>query len=328
MGQGDRSALDGIRRAAATWVVRLSDPSCTSAERAAFEAWRSESFHNEAAYEQAAAAWDRFDRLRAVGAGERKVDPNVLAPPKPPLGRGLLKIAAGVVLALGLVGAGALVAMAPPAYATGVGERRVVALDDGSHVELNTDSKIVIQFRNNVREVRLVRGEALFQIAGDARPFVIIADDARLTTQRSEVAVRLREAGPVVQVSDGAVVVAQESGSAQGARTTDLAAGTEAVYGDAGAQVRTISTAEINRAQAWRQGAIALDGRSLEQAVEEFNRYNKQKLVLTDNGLAGIRLGGYFRTSDLQGFASALAKGFPVTATRANNGDIHLEPKT
>ena len=49
------SRREAVRQAAAQWVVRLDDASCSDADRAAFEAWRDESHEHEAAYEREAA---------------------------------------------------------------------------------------------------------------------------------------------------------------------------------------------------------------------------------------------------------------------------------
>ena len=325
MGQGDRSELAGIRLAAAEWVVRLSDPESTSADRAAFEAWRAQSPHHEAAYERELAAWERLDRLRALGA-RGEIDPNVIRPP----GRArasFIKIAAGAVLALALGGAVAFVATAPPAYATGIGERRVVVLEDGSRVELNTNSKIVVRYRDGVREVSLERGEALFQVAQGDRPFVIVTSQARVAAGASELSVRLRDEGLVVQVSGGKVALQNAAGGAAAGRI-DINAGQEAAFQGGDLRVQAMSLEEIGREQAWRQGSISLDGRTLGDAIDEFNRYNRQKLVLTDESLSGLRLGGYFSTSDIDGFSSALTNAFHLSATERENGDIYIGPKT
>jgi transmembrane sensor len=316
-----------LRAQAAAWVVRLSDAGCSEAERAAFDAWRRQSPAHDATYEREAAAWDRLDRLRALRPGSADPDPDLLAPAHSffPWQRALeiprRRLAVAAVVALLIVST----AIAPslvlsPAYATGVGERRLVLLDDGSKVELNTDSKIVVRYGKGVREVELVRGEALFAVADDARPFEIVANDTRLQAAGSEMNVRIRAQETAVTVAQGTVAIAQTT------RTpiATLTAGTQAVYGPAGDRAQPVSRDKIDRTLAWRRGFIDLDGQTLAQAAEEFNRYNTRQLVVQDETIGAIRLGGYFRTDDLEGFVQALRKSFPVNPIRMRDGRVML----
>ena len=73
------SRREAVRQAAALWVVRLDDASCSAADRAAFEAWRDESHEHEAAFEREAAAWARLERLRAMRPAAERPDRDLLA---------------------------------------------------------------------------------------------------------------------------------------------------------------------------------------------------------------------------------------------------------
>ncbi len=262
------SRREAVRQAAALWVVRLGDPSCSAADRAAFEAWRDESHENEAAFEREAAAWARLDRLRAMRPGpvrltEARPDRDLLAPERrlilprfsrSPWARGMAAVTVAAV-----VGAGVMTFGSGTAYATAIGERRVVVLSDNSRIELNTDSKVVVRYRKGVREVKLVRGEAVFEAAKDARPFVIKAADAVMQADAgAEMAVRLRSDGAAVTVKRGAVALDPEPTERKD--PVRLTAGVAAIYSSAGHRSRVVSDSEIDRALAWRQGAIALNG--------------------------------------------------------------------
>lgn len=302
-----------VREAAASWAVRLSDPACTEATRAAFEAWRAASPAHEAAFEREAAVWDRFDRVRALRPASPEPDPDLLAPA--PAAQPTLRWAAAIVGAVALSGIGVWSVNASPAYATAVGERRLVVLEDGTRVELNTDSKIVVRYRAGKREVKLVRGEALFQVAPDAeRPFLVAARDRRVEAGEGAFNVRLQPKAVQVIVAKGAVEVAD----------AHLAAGVMGIYGEGGGVAQPIAPARIDQALAWRNGQIALNGQTLEAAVAEFNRYSDDRqLVVADPAIAGFKLGGYFRVDDMDGFVRALQTTFPVKAT-ASNQTIYL----
>ena len=67
------------------------------------------------------------------------------------------------------------------------------------------------------------------------------------------------------------------------------------------------SPSEIERSLAWRNGEIALDGESLEQAARLFNRYNSRQIVIDDPELAQERFVGLFQTNEPESFAAAVA---------------------
>jgi transmembrane sensor len=306
-----------VREAAASWAVRLSDPACTDADRAAFEAWRDASPAHEAAFERESAVWDRFDRLRALRPAA--LDPDLLAPA--PAAQPVMRWAAAVAGAAVLSGIGFWTVNAAPAYATAVGERRLVVLEDGTRVELNTDSRIVVRYRRGEREVKLVKGEALFDVARDpARPFVVAARDRRVEAQGSAFNVRLQPKSVQVIVAKGAVEVAEDHPFSDPTGQAHLNAGVVALYGESGGVAQPIGAARIDQALAWRHGQIALNGQTLEGAVAEFNRYSAgRQLVVADPNIAGYRLGGYFGVDDMDGFVRALQTTFPIKATAANN---------
>lgn len=223
-------------------------------------------------------------------------------------------------------GATVMVSMsAAPAYATGVGERRLVRLADGTSVELNTDSKIVVRYVRSRRVVELVRGEAMFHVAKGDRPFSIQAEKATLATEGGDLSVRLVEAGAQVTVREG--VVLADAVNTPGAPDATLGANAKAIVGSDGAVVETMTGAEMAQALAWRQGAIILDGQTLAEAVAEFNRYNERKIVVADRTAGAIRVGGYFDTSDVDGFVSAIARTFPIRVTEREGGRILLSKK-
>ena len=59
------------------------------------------------------------------------------------------------------------------------------------------------------------------------------------------------------------------------------------------------------------------------EVVWEFNRYNKEKLVLVDDSLAKIKIVGRWRTMNVRGFASALGR-YGVRAQYRGREEIRL----
>src|SRR6202042_1154910 len=114
----------------------------------------------------------------------------------------------------------------PQEFRTALGEQRSVLLADGSRATLNTASTIEVILQKGRREVRLVQGEALFEVAHDsARPFVVRAGNALLKDVGTQFNVDMRSNGTTVTVVEGQVAVdsaaTSESASAQAGSRSD-----------------------------------------------------------------------------------------------------------
>jgi transmembrane sensor len=128
--------------------------------------------------------------------------------------------------------------------------------------------------------------------------------------------VRRRDNGADVIVTEGTVEAWVTGAEGDLVRLT---AGQRAFVADHAVIVKkTETSAEADRALAWRSGQIDLAGESLGDAIAEFNRYNERKIVLTDQRLSSEPLFGVFQTDDPEGFAQAVHLGFgvPVSASK------------
>jgi len=312
-----KAQRDAVDKTAAEWVVRLATGGCSEAQKASLEAWLAADPAHEVAFERANLAWERTERLRALAA----VEPGRAAPEAERRRQRSWKIpariAAAVAASAAVAGGGLLWAWGPTkAYATAVGERRVVVLDDGSRVEMNTDTRLEVRISPTGRRARLVRGEALFEVRSDPRrSFIVRAQDEEVKGgAKAAFNLRLAQQTVKVLVVDGQVEVRGRSGPEGRPFESRLTAGALGTFGAAGAAARNTSSGEAERALAWRYGAIILSGESLSEAAAEFNRYNVKPIVVADPSIAGLRLGGYFKQADVEGFARALQTGFGVKA--------------
>jgi len=302
------------------WFARLQRPDAAAEERRAFDAWIDADPARAVAYARVEATWDRAGRLAAA--------PIAASPAKPPALPPMLtrRAAAAALLALGAGGAALWYARRSPVYETAVGERRTLVLQDGSRVELNTASRLQVVFRREVREVRLLAGEALFDVAKDAsRPFVVRAGGTAVRAIGTVFNVRLRGPAVEVTVTEGVVAVGRPDApiTAAGAR---VAAGRAAVVRKGAVQVAAVEAEDIARRTAWRQGMIELRGETLEEAVAEFNRYRTSRLVIADPRLAAIRVGGAIETGESEKFLAALRSGFGVSTRQGADGSVYLLP--
>jgi transmembrane sensor len=292
---------------ASDWLARLDTG---SAEPARFEAWRDADPAHAAAFAEVAATWGELDQLRD-GPAPRK------AAPAPNWSRRNFLRAAGVV-GTAAVGGGLWATMQQPAYAeTGVGERRMLRLDDGTALELNTDTRVSWRFNGRERRLTLERGEAAVTVAPDARPFRLDAGATRAALEPGEYNARRRGQGVDILVSRGRLA----------AGATVVRPGQAVLATASAAAVRASSPSESRSVDAWRHGEIIFEGQPLAAAVEEYNRYLDRKIVIADANVGALRMGGRFTTTDAGPFLAALHDTFGVRATDAGGGTIVLTAK-
>lgn len=331
-----------IERAAAAWLARR-EAGWSDAEQAAFAAWRAASTAHRVAWIRIEAGWQRAARLNALGAGlppgevpapgawpelpgaEAATAPAVdlrdvvfRAPRTRRLPRWPAAVAAALLAAVGLAGWWQFGGVERAAYATALGETRRVELTDGSTVLLNSASRVDVVYSRRERSLRLVQGEALFEVAPNPdRPFAVEADARRVVAVGTRFAVRRDDGGLRVAVAEGHVRL--EDAARPAAAPTPLSAGMVAIARPDGVRLRQRSVGEVEELLSWREGMLVFRGTPLAEAVAEFNRYNAHKLVVDDPSIADIPVGGGFRWTSTEAFVRVLEQSFGLRADRGDN---------
>jgi transmembrane sensor len=326
-----------IDEQAARWLVRLDaeGPECADTVRAQFDAWASSDLRHRAAYLRLSAAWAKSGRLRTLVPAGAPIDPDFLRRrARRPHWLRPLWIAgmAATVVATALVGWWQFRPVTTT-YRTDLGGFSRVPLLDGSVVALNTDSEIRVRLSRTIREIVLVRGEANFDVAHDRRrPFDVHVESAVVRAVGTSFDVRRVDKNNVnVMVTEGRVTLGAAS-AAQGGRTAErvpvtLAAGQAATSRAGHLEVQDIGAAEAARRLAWQGGAISFQGESLADAISEFNRYSRRRLELADPELGKLRVGGEFRTTDIDSFVAALHASFGLAVVSDGSGTLRIEQK-
>jgi transmembrane sensor len=194
----------------------------------------------------------------------------------------------------------------PQHFQTKFGEQRSVLLDDGSRVTLNTASRIEVRWAKDHRRIRLVQGEALFDVAHDAaRPFDVDAGNAVLRAVGTQFDVDRRPNRTTVTVVEGlvAVIPANEQ---SGAQLPTLAASDRLVITGVGSHALERGT-DVSAATAWTQHRLIFEQRPLGEVAEEFNRYNRARIDVQDEQLRQERITGVFQPDDAASFLSFLS---------------------
>ena len=209
-------------------------------------------------------------------------------------------------------------AQADETFVTARGERREIALADGSIVTLNTGSRLSTAFSASERRVVLDAGEAMFDVARNpARPFVVEAGGHEVRAVGTAFNVYSRPDGrTLVTVVEGLVETRLDRGPASAAL---LRAGDQ-VELTPGEPAPQPSRVDVVAATAWRQGMLIFNDRALGEVVSEFRRYNDIEIAFADPALSRLRLSGSFDPADSEAFFAALEATESVHLERSGTG--------
>ena len=329
----DDGSTSAIEQQAADWFV-LRDAGLTAPQQAEFDRWLQADERHAQVYAELDETWIRLGELRTAAPAT----PAVTA--ERPQRRGKILWLVGALTAAAAAAIACLAwwpaqAPAPAPFSavasTEVGTMRTLTLPDGSVVRLNTDSAVAVQFTTADRRVRLVRGEAHFQVAKNpARPFVVSAGRVAVRAVGTAFDVRLRPETVEVLVTEGKVRVddATKGQSLLSLTPTGdtplLVAGQRAMISlesavSAPATVAALAPAAIGQALAWQEQRLEFVSTPLSEIVAEFNRYNRHKLVIVDPRLASRRFGGTFAAGDYAELVRLLEADFGAVAERGEN---------
>lgn len=332
-----RSSSSGIVQAASAWRVR-HDAGLSPAEQAEFAAWLTADSQHAAAWRDVNATLSALDHVRAAGLADDYVQE--LSQRRR---RRRQRLVAGC--ALGLAASLAvLLLVRPEPQVTALSDTAPVilrvdrrVLEDGSTVELNAGAEISVNYSPARREVRLLRGEALFQVESNAaRPFVVISREVEVRAVGTAFVVQEGARTVDVLVTEGSVSVghvvpaaATVSKATTAAPPVILSAGSQLAVPPPSAlaepvQPRALSPAEIDRRLAWRQPRMQLSGTPLAEAVEVLNRENRLQVVIADESLAQLLLTGVYRLDDATGFVHVLESHYAVQVERHADGSLIL----
>lgn len=325
----ERETSQDIDRIAAEWVARMDRASLSASEARELKQWLAGDRRRRGAFTRARAVWMRSESARALGP---QYDPEdfrsaVVATSGPHAGRRRRRLMEwGGAMAASLVLVVMLMAtlQMPTAYATAKGEMRTVPLGNGATVTLNTDTRIKVYDEEGRRRIRVVRGEVLIEGAGTAASTLVEVDGKHLQATAATFVVRKLEGRPAqVLVQEGRVVLA---GATQSSKTPlPPNTGLSLPQGKEGEWNPTpLSSGQMGRELAWREGKIALQGETLAEAAAVYARYSDTPIVIADQDLARMQVTGLFAVNNPLGFSRAVAEVFDAEV-RQEDGRIIVD---
>lgn len=308
---------ESVVREAIAWWARLQSGQADARDRDACDAWLArDPLHRQA-----------WERLEMIGRDARRV-PAALAhaalDAPDPAGR---RRALRTMLTLAGVGVAGWAGYRHTPWqrlaadlSTGVGERRAVAVADGLHVTLNSDSALRLRLDGGARGIDLLRGEIL--VHAQARPGaaalrvdtgygVLLAENARFDVRRTDHGARLG-------VYQGSVALLRDGQQAQ------VEAGERLTYGAQGGVER--HAADPDRL-AWVDGLVVAKDWRLD-AFAHYLARQRIGVIRVDPAVAALRLSGVFPLDDAERALRALEPALPIVVTRHTQYWLQVGPRT
>ncbi|KVK75931.1 hypothetical protein WS90_25125 [Burkholderia cepacia] len=294
--------------AAIHWMVLLRSGDATARDRARFDAWKRADPAHAHAVERLDASLGAMAPPTTHGLEPRALgDALLAAPARRRAVRGVLSVGALV------LGAGALADRFYPLgewsadLHTNTGDRRTIALADGSSLTLGARSAADVDYHANERGVALRAGALLVRAAAGDRPFVVRHAAVAVHARAGSFAVRA--AGPWLHVAalDTPVGIAVPGGV-----TLSLRPGSTARAG--GGRIDPLAVSAADEA-AWRNGQLVVHSEPLGTVIARLRPYYPGLIRVTD-AAAALTVTGVFRLDDPPRTLAALTATLPLQIRR------------
>jgi transmembrane sensor len=315
---------DPVQEQAISWVTRLHSGDCTDADRHAFAAWLVQDEAHRIVYREVNIFWDSLSQIEPHAGDQLTEARAYLRKARQPRRIITGKRLAGVLSIILIIGFSprwwALITT--DHYRTAKGESNSIQLSDGSHIDLNTDTELSVQYTWTTRSVKLEHGEALFSVVHDAdKPFEVIAASGLIRDIGTRFNV-YNQAGQVsVTVLEGEVSVAARHNSTP----LNLTPGQQISY-DATGQLSAIANADIAAITAWQKAQLVFKGQPLSVVLEQLGRYHEVKLQVTDPHLKALKVSGVFPSNNFNLALKTIAGALPVKVSSPASRVFVIDP--
>ena len=313
-----------LSREASDWVVRLAEHA-SAEDHAAFRRWRDADPRHAEAYDRIASIWNQSGRLsRSPTADDAQGNARIARPRA--FGFALAaSLAAAIVISVVLLGSRWL--PSPPEqeatlFAAAQGEIKEIELPDGSRLILDSGSRVETAFTQSERSLTLRNGRARFQVAHEARPFVVHAGTSEVLATGTLFDVSLIGGRTAVLLLEGSVEVRSiDAAKASGRMPARLKPGQKLILSTSAPPERTQATPGDKN---WPARMLEFDNTRLDEAAALANRYSRVQLKLGNQRIRGLHVSGAFRADDVAGLARSLAAAFDLRLVTLPDGNLLL----
>lgn len=216
-------------------------------------------------------------------------------------------------------------------YETAIGERREIALPDGTLVELDAKTRIEYQASQAGRIVTLASGAAVFKVAPEETPFAVIAGDCSIRDIGTTFSVKRRGVLDGIATSRQAVEIAVEEGIVEvqsigrdKGSPVRLVQGQQTVYSGAD---ETPGVLELPQGAfaSWRESRLRYRERPLTQVLSDLQRHYEGRIILLDASLGSLKVTGTLRSDNIQDTIELLSDILPIRISEFTDQRVVIE---
>jgi len=238
-------------------------------------------------------------------------------------------------------------------YATTIGEQQQFTLADGSTLQLNTNSEVEVSYGEYYRDIRLIKGEAHFDVAKNkSKPLRVFAGKGRVEAIGTAFTVFLNRQNVDVTVTEGRVALASvrageevvppvNGGAAikpkislvdnlgalsagQGATIAQQAVADGKSASGVLENIKIYKQEDLNKHLSWQQGLLVFTGEPLEDVVAEMSRYTTVNIQIPSAAVRAIKVGGQFEVGDTEMMLDALEDTFDLRVVRNGKNKVTI----
>jgi len=213
-------------------------------------------------------------------------------------------------------------------YETMKGEQRKIVLEDGSRIHLNSTSSINVKFTAQEREINMLEGEGLFDVAHERnRPFVVRVRDTKIVAvgtyfsvyyKKDQIAVTVLEGRVAIMPADTPTGKVDTDIISESDKTRVLLESNRRAYVNEKGQVKDVEVVDADKLTAWKRGLIILDNTPLREAAEEISRYIVGEVRVASN-VPDFPVTGVIKIRDQETMLQLLSEVVPVTPVRQSS---------
>lgn len=312
---------DPVVDEALEWFVLLRNTTPDPETTHRFEQWLATSAYHAQQYRDLEAMWGApvfkkaVESLPSAPAIQHRAKRRILS-----WTNGLAATAAAALIAIGIWQYPALMLQWEADYLTATGDKSTVTLPDGSVMTLDTASAVAIDFNDGKRQIRLLQGEAFFEVKPDPQhPFRVAASYGE---------VEVRGTGFSVRADVDADRVVLEHGLVQ---VTRVGSGVDKAYLRPGEMIFAsktslsgVSAADPSSTLAWRDGRLIFENQTFSHVLNELRRYYKGTVVVVDKRHDQLAVTGDYNLDNVEAAIRTLADAAGATINRLPGGIIIL----
>jgi len=324
-----------IYEQAAEWLILMDESGLSKDQSQELKDWLAKSPEHKSIFISTVATWHRMEVMQELAevfplesfSDEGETQSSFGFPKGAAIAAGIVLIILTTIF---------LIPTDPPVdmlvYKTEVGGSKRIEMYDGSEVILNTNTRLSAEYDDDHRNITLEQGEAFFDVEHNPDiPFIVNVNGTKIQAVGTAFGVRVINGVTDVVVTDGRVQITRNSDSIVSFDTSSIlvAQGNKVRI----SQNRTskpvpVEPKAVAKMMMWQKEMLAFHGEPLSEVIKEFSRYTKVKISIANTQTAEVRVGGFFRSNDLDALLKSLEINFGITTQSIEEGAVVLSLDT